>query len=191
MRLGRLLALVLGGVVLGASMQAQEPEKKSPMGGPAMEMPKPGPEMEKWKWIVGKWNVTETHEKSEWSPGGKGKGTSVIALGPGGLSQTVTYNSTSPMGKFSGHGMIAWDPEAKVYRSAWTDSMTPGIMNMDCGEEGKDWVCSGESTMQGKKMAMRSRAIAPSPAGWTEVMEMSTDGGPYAKMITFEYKRAK
>ena len=31
--------------------------------------------------MVGKWTVTETHEKSESSPGGIGNGTSVIALG--------------------------------------------------------------------------------------------------------------
>jgi hypothetical protein len=50
-------------------MQAQEREKKPPAGGPAMEMAKPAPEMEKRKWVVGKWNVTETHEKSNWSAG--------------------------------------------------------------------------------------------------------------------------
>jgi hypothetical protein len=191
MTLGRVLTLVRGGAVLGASMQAQEREKKPPAGGPAMEMAKPAPEMEKRKWVVGKWNVTETHEKSDWSPGGIGKGTSVIALGPGGHSQIITYNSTGPTGKFSGHGIIAWDPEAKIYRSAWADSMTPGIMTMECREEGKDWVCSGESMMQGKKIGMRSRSIAPSPAGWTEVTEMSTDGGPFTKIRTFEFKRTQ
>ena len=191
MRLGRVVTLVLGGAVLGASMHAQEREKKPPGGVPAIEMAKPAPEMEKRKWVVGKWNVTETQEKSDWSLGGIGKGTSVIALGPGGFSQIITYNSTGPTGKFSGHGIIAWDPEAKIYRSVWADSMTPGIVTMDCREEGKDWVCSGETMMQGKTVAMRSRSIAPNPAGWTEVMEMSTDGGPFTKMRTFAFNRAK
>jgi hypothetical protein len=45
--------------------------------------------------------------------------------------------------------------------------------------------------MQEKKMAMRSRSIAPNPAGWTEVMEVSTDGGPFTKTRTFELNRAK
>jgi hypothetical protein len=171
-------------------MQAQEREKK-PSPGPAMEIARPAPEMEKRKWVVGTWNVTETHEKSDWSPSGIGKGISVITLGPGGHSQIITYSSTGPAGKFSGHGIIAWDPEAKIYRSTWADSMTRGIVTMDCREEGKDWVCSGESIMQGKKLAMRARSIAPNPAGWTEVTEMSTDGGPFTKMRTFEFKRAQ
>jgi hypothetical protein len=179
MRLGRVLILVLGGGVAGASMLAQQRENK------------PAPQMDKRKWVVGRWNVTETHEKSDSSPGGIGKGTSVVALGPGGHSQIITYNSTGPTGEFSGHGIIAWDPDAKVYRSAWTDNMTPGILATDCREEGKDWVCSGASVMQGKKIAMRSRSIAPNPAGWTEVMEMSTDGGQFTKMRTFEFNRAR
>jgi hypothetical protein len=66
-------------------------------------------------WVVGKWNVTETHEKSDWSPGGIGKGTSVVTLGPGGYSQLITYNSTGPTGRFSGHGIIAWDPESMPF----------------------------------------------------------------------------
>jgi hypothetical protein len=191
MRLGQVLALVLGGAVLGASIYAQQAEKKPSAGGPAMDMAKPAPEMEKRKWVVGKWSVTETHEKSEWSPGGIGRGTSVIALGPGGHSQTITYNSTGPTGTFSGHGIIAWDPEASAYRSAWADSMTRGIVTMYCREDGKDWVCLGESMMQGKKTTVRSRSLAPNPAGWTELMEISTDGGPFTKMRTFEFNRAK
>jgi hypothetical protein len=191
MQVGRVLTLVLGAAVLGASMQAQEPERKPRAGGPTMEVAKPAPEMEKRKWVVGNWNVIETHEKSDASPGGIGKGTSVIELGPGGHSQIITYNSVGPTGKFAGHGMIAWDPEAKIFRSAWADSMTPGILTSDCREEGKDWVCSGGSSMGGKKIVLRSRSVAPNPAGWTEVTEMSTDGGPFTRMRTFEFTRAK
>jgi hypothetical protein len=155
-----------------------------------MEMPKPAPEMEKMKWMVGKWNVMETHEKSDWGPGGTGKGVSTVTLGPGGFSQIIDYTSMGPMGKFVGHGITAWDPNTKTWRGSWTDSMTPGMMTMECKEEGKDLVCSGESMMEGKKMSMRSRAVNPNPAGWSEVMEMSMDGGPYQKMISFEYKPA-
>lgn len=120
-------------------------------GGPALEMATPAPEMEKRKWVLGTWSVTETHEISDESPGGIGNGRSVITLGPGGHSQIIAYNSTGPVRVFSGHGIIAWDPGAKIYRSAWTDSMTPGMITMDCREEGKDWVCSGESVMHGKR----------------------------------------
>ena len=45
--------------------------------------------------------------------------------------------------------------------------------------------------MQGKKIVMRSRSISPNPSGWTEVTEMSTNGGPFIKIKTFEFKPAK
>jgi Protein of unknown function (DUF1579) len=190
MRLG-VSILVLTGAMVGSLMQAQQPERKLPASRPATDMAKPAAEMQKREWVVGKWNVTETHERSDWSPGGTGKGTSVITLGPGGHSQLITYHSTGPAGKFSGHGVIAWDPEARIYRSAWADSLTRGIVTMDCREDGKDWVCSGDSMMQGKRIAMRSRSIGPSPAGWTEVTEMSIEGGPFTKIRTFAFSRAK
>jgi len=192
MKIGRVLSLVLGGAVLLGTAQAQEKEKpKSMAGEKAMEMPKPGPEMEKWKWMLGKWSVTETHEKSPWGPGGTGKGMMEVSPGPGGFSHTFTYNSMGPMGKFSGRGMNAWDPNDKVYRGTWADNMTPGIMISECREEGKDFVCAWESMMEGKKIKNRTRSTNPSPAGWTELFETSMDGGPYQKMMALEYKRAK
>ena len=28
------------------------------------------------------------------------------------------------MGSFSGHGVLSWDPDEKVYKTSWVDSMT-------------------------------------------------------------------
>ena len=188
MRWREVATVVLSGAMLG-SIQAQEGVKEPASAESALAVARPAPEMEKRKWVLGTWSVTETHEKSDWSPGGIGKGTSVIASGPGGHSQIISYTSTGPNGKYSGHGIIAWDLEARVYRSAWADSASRGMITMDCREEGKDWVCSGESMLHGKKLAMRSRSIAPNPAGWKEVTEMSTNGGPFTKVRTFEFTR--
>jgi hypothetical protein len=185
------LVLVVGVLATSMSMQAQQRQSERTADRAVAQPAKPAPEMEKRKWVVGKWSVSERHEKSDSSPRGTGKGTSVISLGPGGYSQTITYDSVGPNGPFSGHGIIAWDPESKLYRSAWTDSMTPGIVLSNCREEGKDWVCSAEGMMRGKKTVTRSRSIAPNPAGWAEVTEVSIDGGPFMKVRTFEFTRAK
>jgi len=189
MTLGRVLILVMAATTAEVSTQAQHREAK--LAGPAVGVTTPAPEMVKRNWVVGTWSVTERHEKTDLSPGGTGTGTSVITLGPGGHSQLITYNSNGPAGKYSGHGIIGWDPEAKVYRAAWADSMTRGVVTTDCREESKDWVCVGETVTQGKKITTRSRSIAPSPAGWTEVTEVSTDGQPFTKVRAFEFKRAK
>lgn len=157
----------------------------------APEMPKPGKEMTDHKWMVGKWNVAETHEKSDWGPGGPGKGHMTVTEGPGGFSHIFMYDSKGPMGAYSGRGMMAWNDSMKSYQSTWADNTTPGIMMTTCKWEGKDMVCSGEGEMQGQKFWMRTRATDPKPSGWTEVFEHSTDGTNWKKMMTLEYKPAK
>lgn len=42
--------------------------------------------------------------------------------------------------------------------------------------------------MNGQKVTMRMRSIDPKPTGWTEVMESSTDGTSFQKMMTLEYR---
>ena len=136
-----------------------------------MEMPKPAPEMESFKWMVGKWRVIETHEPGPMGPGGAGAGTMTVTLGPGGFSHIMHYESNGPMGKFTGHGISAWDADKKKFVGSWTDSMTPGLMMSECSVEGKDMTCKSDGTMQGQKMSMGD--------------------GPMQKMMTLEYKPLK
>jgi Protein of unknown function (DUF1579) len=191
MKFPKILILWVAFAVLVASAQEKEKAKETSGEKPMMDMPKPAPEMTKRDWMLGKWNVSETHEKSPFSPGGMGKGTSVVMLGPGGFSHVFSYSSVGPAGNFNGQGIIAWDPNARMHRGAWIDSMTPGLMTTECREEGADLVCSGESMMEGKKMATRSRTMSSKPSGWTEVTELSMDGGPWQRARTFEFKRGK
>ena len=170
-----------------AFLAAIVPVAFAQQGGP----PPPAPEMTKWKWMAGIWNVTETHEKSPWSPGGKGRGESVITLGPGGHSMYYDYRSKGPMGAYAGRGVSAWDPNAKVMRSIWTDNMTPGMSQSECREEGKDVVCRSQTVQDGRTVHVRMRSVDPRPSGWTDVMEISNDGKTYQKVMTLEYRPAK
>ena len=192
MRAIRVVFGILVAAVLPVLAAAQDKEmaKEKSGEGTSMVMAKPAPEMEKFKWMVGRWSVSETHEPGPSNPGGKGEGTMEITLGPGGFSHVSVYGSSGPMGSYSGRGLTAWDPEAKVYRGVWVDNMTSGIFQSECREGGSDIVCTGEGTMEGKKMSMRTRSISPAPQGWTEVFEISVDGAPYQKIMTLEYKPA-
>jgi hypothetical protein len=88
MRNLKTLAAAAAGCVLAGIVLAQAPE-----------MPKPGKEMTDHRWMIGKWNVAETHEKSPWNPkGGTGKGVMTVTEGPGGFSHVVSYESKGPMG---------------------------------------------------------------------------------------------
>jgi hypothetical protein len=158
----------------------------------APEMPKPGKEMTDHKWMVGKWSVSETHEKSPWNPaGGTGKGVMTVTEGPGGFSHIVSYESKGPMGAYSGRGVMAWNDATKVYQSTWADNATPGLMLSTCTADGKDLVCKGDAEFQGQKFQTRTRAVDPKPSGWTEIFENSTDGTNWMKVMTLEYKPAK
>lgn len=157
----------------------------------AASAPRPAPEMEKWKWMVGTWTVTEAHEKTAFSPGGTGMGKSVITLGPGGFSLYYDYRSTGPLGQYAGRGLSAWDADAKIHRSVWTDNMTPSLVVSECREEGKDLVCTGDAVMNGQKITMRSRSIDPKPSGWTDVLETSADGANFQKMMTLKYSKTR
>jgi hypothetical protein len=183
MKVRHMLIVALAAVAFSFAAFAQEK--------PAMEMPKPAPEMENFKWMVGKWKVAETHEPGPMGPGGKGSGTMTVTLGPGGLSHIMSYESKGPMGKFTGHGITAWDPDKKKFVGSWTDSMTPGLMTSECAVEGKDMTCTSEGTMHGQKMLMRTTAKNVSPSGWTEVFEMAMGNEPLKKMMTLEYKPMK
>lgn len=192
MKVGRILVLALAIVGLTASARAQDkPREMSGEKKMSMEMPKPAPEMESMKWMVGKWAVNETHEPGPMGPGGKGKGTMTVKLGPGGFSHIMDYESKGPMGMFAGHGLSAWDSDKKMFVGSWSDNMTPGLMTSNCTVEGKDMTCMGEGMMNGQKTSMRTTAKNVSPSGWTEVFEISTAGGPYQKMMSLEYKPMK
>ncbi len=189
-RRGMLLLLVFGLVAAWSVAQEKEATKGRP-AGQQMPMPQPGPEMKEIAWMAGNWNVREEFEPSEMGPGGKGRGVSTVTRGPGGFSLMTQYRSSGPMGNFTGHGIIAWDPEKKVYKSYWADSMTPSVWEMDCRWEGKDMACSGEGASMGKKTVMHMKLMDVSRNSYTETGEASTDGGPFKKFMTLKYRRAR
>ena len=96
------------------------------------------PEMQKMHWMVGSWTVAETHEKSPWSGGGKGQGTSVVTLGPGGHSLYFDYKSSGPMGPYAGRGLTAWDPKREDVS-----------VRLDRRTTRREW-CSPRAAMRGR-----------------------------------------
>lgn len=102
-------------------------------GGP----PAPAPEVTKMKWMVGSWNVTETHEKSPWSPGGTGKGTNVVTIGPGGHSYYFDYKSAGPMGNYVGKGLSTWDPNEKAFARSGPTTSRPDSHSPNAGRKGR------------------------------------------------------
>ena len=191
----RLTFFLAVGLVLAAAplpAQGKADDKKVPPPSMAAMMPKPGPEMAKLKGMVGTWKVEETMETSPMGPGGKGEGTSRVSPGPGGLSILINYQSTSGhMKGYRGHGVVAWDAEAKAYKQAWTDNMAPMIMLSAGNWEGDKLIMNSEGTMMGKPFKSHDTLSGLGTDTMTMVTEMSMDGSPMAKVMTLVHKRVK
>ena len=112
------LTMVLGATwLIGASAHAQDnssADKKA--AAAAMQMPTPGPEMDRLKFLVGNWDMNAEYLKSPMMPaGGKETGIYKAQLGPGGYSVIADFDVDGPMGKEIGHEIFSWDPKQKVY----------------------------------------------------------------------------
>ena len=151
---------------------------------------KPSPEMEKLKSLVGTWSVAMKFEASEMGPGGEATGTDTVTLGPGGLSVVGDFKAeTGPMGSFSGHGITTWDEQEKVYKAFWVDSMTPGAIAMTGRWKGNSLVFTGEYTHMGKKIGMKQVTSDITPTSNTVAMDVSENGGPMKRVMTFKYTK--
>ena len=88
-------------------------------------MPKPGPEIEMLKKLVGTWTTTMKFGMTE------SKGASTYSMALGGLWLSSKFDSDSPFGKFEGYGMDSYDAVKKKYIGVWFDSMSTLPMSME------------------------------------------------------------
>jgi hypothetical protein len=108
--------------------------------------PKPPSEIVRLKSMIGTWDALEHWEKVEgFAPGGDGKGIYTVADGPGGMSILIDYKAISgPFPTYSGHGILSWELDQKVYRMAWVQPIVPGV-SIETGRfEGPELILSYE-----------------------------------------------
>ena len=182
----RLTVLAAGFLALVASAQDKPAatKKSTAPAGPAM--PKPAAEMKELRALIGTWTTDEKYDPSPMMPsGGTGSGTITVRLGPGGFSVQMEVRSKSAMGAFSGHGVMSWDPNAKVYKFAWVDSMTPGLVLETGHKEGEKLVFTGETFMEGKKMAIKDVMSDFTPTSYT-LMSFMNDGTGEKQVMTIK-----
>ena len=154
-----------------------------------MPMPKPAAEMKDLRDLVGTWSTSETMEPSPWMPsGGSSTGTNTVRLGPGGFSVLMEQNSKGAMGAFRGHGVLTWDPNEKVYKMVWADSMTPGIVIETGRKQGDTLVYTGEAYMMGKKVSIKD-VISDRTATSYTLTSFMNDGSGEKKMMTIKFTK--
>ena len=91
----------------------------------AQEFPKPGPEHEVLKQLVGTWDTTMKFG------GGESKGVVVYKMELGGLWLGSSLESDLFGQKFYGKGLDTYDATKKKYVGIWVDSMSTGPMLME------------------------------------------------------------
>src|SRR5438105_4244282 len=103
----RLCLAGMAALLLSVTATAQQP--------PAP--PKPGPENELLKQLVGTWDCTVKFG------GMQSKGKAVYKEGPGGLWILSDFTGEFGGAPFKGHGIDGYDPAKKKYVGVWIDSM--------------------------------------------------------------------
>ena len=151
--------------------------------GPAVaqEPPKPGPEHEVLKKLVGTWDTTMKFGGMEI------KGVVTYKMDLGGLWLLSSLESEIGGMKFQGHGMDSYDLIKKKYVGVWVDSMStsPLVMEGTFDKEKKTLTMTGEGPgMDGK------------PTKYKTVSEWKDDdtmhvGDGNATAFTIVYKRRK
>lgn len=155
--------------------------------GFAQEPPKPGPEHEKFKDLVGEWEATIKMGD------GEVKGKSSWKLDFGGFFLIQEFEGDFGGMKFKGRGTSSYCPLRKKYISTWMDSMSPSIMVMtgNYDKAGKVFTEVGEGpNMEGKISKFKSVSTMPNK-DTIEFKMYEVKDGKDNEMMAITYKRKK
>jgi Protein of unknown function (DUF1579) len=151
----------------------------------AQDAPKPGPELEVLKKMVGDWTLTMKFGDTE------SKGTVNYKMEVGGLWLVGNMESELFGAKFTGKGLDSYDPVKKKYVGIWIDSMgsSPMILEGDYDKAAKTLTMAGSGPgMDGKPTKYKSVSTMPDDDTINFKMYMADGKDP---AFTIVYKRKK
>jgi hypothetical protein len=155
-------AAAVAGILIFASSAVllrvrAEQSKEKPVAAQEMAVPKPGPEMDKMKFLLGTWETKGGYEKSTMFPeGGAQTGWYKAQLGPGGFSLLADFEADGPLGREIGHEIITWDPKQNAYATIVVGNAFPGANIGTSKWEGEVLVTVHEFEYNGTKIHLRS-----------------------------------
>lgn len=149
------------------------------------EGPKPGPEHDELKKLVGTWDLTMKFGGMET------KGTATYKMDLGGLWLASTVDSEIFGSKFSGKGYDTYDLAKKKYVGIWIDSMStsPMIMEGTLDKATKTMTMTGVGPGEDGKPT-KYRSVSAMPDENTINFKMYTGDGT-EPAFTIVYKRRK
>ncbi|HUJ33531.1 MAG TPA: hypothetical protein VLY23_19780 [Candidatus Acidoferrum sp.] len=159
----RRIALVCGLIISVAvlcqvaTLRAQQASTEKAAAPAAMQEPKPSPEMDRMKFLVGTWDLEGEYLKTPLTgEGGKQTGWYKAQVGPGGFSIIADFEADSPIGKEIGHQLFAWDPNTGTYTTV-TIGNFPGLLIGKAHWEGENLVTEVDFKMG--DAAIHNRAV--------------------------------
>ena len=168
--LGLLVCLAGAGVALG------------------QEFPKPGPEHDKLKELVGEWDAVMEMQ------GQKSKATATYKSICGGMWIESDFEGDLGGLKFQGHGLDGYDLKKKKYVGVWVDSLESAPMHFegDYDPKSKLLVMTGESLgMDGKPQKFKTTTETKDKDHFTFKMYMVQPEGKEQLAFTIDYTRRK
>jgi hypothetical protein len=140
--------------------------------------PKPGPELKKLEYFVGKWTVEGEIKPNGYVPAGKSVSTETATLGPGGF-----YVESRNEGQSGTRlAIIGYDSHAKVYTSYYANS--GGLVGVGTGTvNGNTWTWMVEDKYAGQSVKGRTTVKILSPTESTSKYEMADGKGGYTTIV--------
>ena len=144
--------------------------------------PQPGPEVQKLSYFVGDWTSEADIRPGPMGAGGKATGSSSCHWIDGNFFVSCKDESTTPMGKMSGLGVMGYDAAKKVY--TWSGFNNMGQAEVAKGTvSGKTWTYTGENDLGGTNMKTRYTIVETSPTSYDFKFEASTDGAAWTTVM--------
>lgn len=154
------------------------------------QMPKPGPEVQRLGYFVGKWKGEGELKPGPYGPGGKFTTSDDNEWFPGGFFLVMHSDAKTPMGDGKSMMVVGYNTEEKGYTFHSIDSM--GEAETSKGTvQGDTWTWLGESKMGGKSIKSRFTIKELSPTSYSTKLEMSIDGQSWMTMMEGKASKAK
>jgi hypothetical protein len=153
----------------------------------AQEMPKPGPEHEKFKDMVGEWDCTVK------MAGMEVQAKATYKLDFGGFYLIEQFTGDFGGMKFKGRGQTGYCPIRKKYVTLWIDSMSPSplILSGNYDKEGKTLTEEGEGPNQEGKMAKFKNVGTMTDKDTFAFTMYEVKDGKDVETMSITYKRKK
>jgi hypothetical protein len=165
--------LIAAAALLAARLAAAAPESSAPQ---------PSAEVQKLSYFVGEWTSEADIHPGPMGAGGKATGSSKCRWLDGNFFVSCQDESSTPMGKMSGLGVMGYDAAKKVY--TWSGFNNMGQAEVATGTvSGKTWTFAGSNDINGKTMKTRYTIVETSPAEYTFRFDASTDGATWTPVI--------